>query len=72
MTPADETRTVTIVWPQFRTCEVHRLQDELGLPHCQTVNGFQTVRADGRLYGRISEYARKGLLRIYSPKTIEV
>ena len=68
MTPTDKTRTVTIIWPQFRTCEVHRLQDELGLPHCQTVNGFQTVCADGRLYDRLRENARNGNLRIYSPK----
>ena len=58
-------REVIIVWPQFRTCEVHRLQDELGLPHRQTLNGFQRVLADERLYARIAEYADQGHLRIF-------
>lgn len=59
---------MTVIWQQYRTSEVHALQDELGLPHCQTVNGFQTVRADERLCARIREFERQGRLIIYSPK----
>lgn len=61
-----------ISWPQYDTREVHRLQDELGLPHFQTVNGHQSVDADERLLSRIRDYAARGFLRIKSIKKISV